>query len=676
MRQVGLQSGIVLLSTMLIGICPATLLAAQGPDFGRIASIEVTPAFLTMQVGESANLTARALDDDGNEVEAPILYISRSRRNVSVTDQGAVEAHRPGRYTIVVMVPGGDGQENRNGANPPVQFQVAVTIPLPPLDRIEVGGVPPTLYAGSLVRGRIEVYDTNGSFRPDAQPTFASSDANVIGVDRFGNLTPMAPGTATLRVSAEGVETELPLTVVENPAVSMELASDRESARTGDVIRFRATARDPQGREVDDLPAFYSIQTHPEFDNPAAPASGQIAPDGRFVAELPSQYTVVANAGGLFATATVDIEPRNIQKEIRVAGRAPVRDRHTSDLWVWEGTDGRDFAITGTWRAEGHAYVWDVTDPDNMRMVDRVQVDARTVNDVKVSEDGTLAVISREGASNRRNGIVLLDVSNPNEVVRVSEFDEGLTGGVHNAFIYDNHVYAVNNGRRYDIVNVAEPANPFREARFELDTRAHSIHDVWVEDGIAYSSNWRDGVVLVDVGNGIAGGRADRPVQFASYADPGGATHAAFPFRSESTGRFYVLMGDERFPNGMDPDGPTVAAGYIHVVDFTDSENPVEVARFEVPEAGSHNLWIEDDILYAAFYNGGLRVVDLSGELMGDLYKQGRQIASFHAKDPEGVVSNETMVWGAQPHKGLIYFSDFNSGLWAVELVDGDADED
>ena len=96
----------------------------------------------------------------------------------------------------------------------------------------------------------------------------------------------------------------------------------------------------------------------------------------------------------------------------------------------------------------------------------------------------------------------------------------------------------------------------------------------------------------------------------------------------------------------------------MHIVDFTDFRNPVEVARFEVPEAGSHNLWIEDDILYAAFYQGGLRVVDLSGELMGDLYRQGREIATFLPNDPDGFVKNETMVWGAQPYKGLIYVSD------------------
>ena len=33
-----------------------------------------------------------------------------------------------------------------------------------------------------------------------------------------------------------------------------------------------------------------------------------------------------------------------------------------------------------------------------------------------------------------------------------------MTGGVHNVFIYDNHVYAVNNGRKYDVINIEDPA--------------------------------------------------------------------------------------------------------------------------------------------------------------------------------------------------------------------------
>ena len=133
---------------------------------------------------------------------------------------------------------------------------------------------------------------------------------------------------------------------------------------------------------------------------------------------------------------------------------------------------------------------------------------------------------------------------------------------------------------------------------------------------------------------------------------------------------FYVVAGDEAFPYPrLSPDAPEKAAGWLHFVDFSDITQPKEVARYQVPEAGSHNYWIEGDILYAAFYNGGLRVVDLSGELMGDLYRQGREIALFLPSHPEGRIRNAAMVWGPQPHKGTIFLADHYSGLWAVRLA-------
>ena len=94
------------------------------------------------------------------------------------------------------------------------------------------------------------------------------------------------------------------------------------------------------------------------------------------------------------------------------------------------------------------------------------------------------------------------------------------------------------------------------------------------------------------------------------------------------------------------------------------------MARYQVPEAGTHNLWVEDDILYVGYYNGGLRVVDVSGDLRGDLYQQGREIAFFEPADPEGYKRNAPFVWGPQPFKGHIFLSDWNSGLWAIKLVD------
>ena len=116
--------------------------------------------------------------------------------------------------------------------------------------------------------------------------------------------------------------------------------------------------------------------------------------------------------------------------------------------------------------------------------------------------------------------------------------------------------------------------------------------------------------------------------------------------------------------------GPLEAEGYIHVFDVADLDNPVEVARYEVPDAGAHNVWVEDDRLYVGYYQGGLRVVDISGELRGDLYAQGREIAVLRTTDEQTMVPNWPMTWGAQIHKGHIYTSDLNSGLWIARLVE------
>ena len=73
-------------------------------------------------------------------------------------------------------------------------------------------------------------------------------------------------------------------------------------------------------------------------------------------------------------------------------------------------------------------------------------------------------------------------------------------------------------------------------------------------------------------------------------------------------------------------------------------------------------------------YTGGLRIVDLSGDLLGDLYKQGREIGYLLTGNPKGYIPNDTMVWGAQLYKGHVFYSDFNSGLGAAKVLDDKPD--
>lgn len=67
-----------------------------------------------------------------------------------------------------------------------------------------------------------------------------------------------------------------------------------------------------------------------------------------------------------------------------------------------------------------------------------MSVNARVINDVSTTADGRVGVLTREGASNRRNGIVFLDTSEPSHPRVVSEFTDTVTGGVHSAFV-DGH---------------------------------------------------------------------------------------------------------------------------------------------------------------------------------------------------------------------------------------------
>ena len=649
-----------LVAVSLAALAPAT--TAQDETEPTAQAIRVTPGSLTMEVGDTAQLTAEAVGADGEPVDVKVFFFSRNRRSVRVDSKGVVHALKPGEFTVVARTP------RRRGDR--VSVTIPVQVAFPPVTSVALVDPPQRLYAGVTRRLQTRVLDASGSEREDVTVALSVDDPERAAVDAFGNLTARSPGTAAVRVEAEGLVAHYAVRIEPNPVRGIDLDCAYATVRTGDVLRFEARALDGAGAPVADAPVHYSFEARPD-DDLAPAASGQIEQDGRFVAEQPGLYTIVATCGPASARKTVRIVPREVQQRIDLIGRGAVSDVHTSDLWVWEGVDGRDYAVTGTWGANGEAHFWDVTDPGDIQRISTVTVDARTVNDVKVSEDGRLCVISREGASNRRNGIVLIDVSDPRRPAVLSTFDEDLTGGVHNLFIWNDHVFALSAGRRYDVIDVSDPKSPHRVGSFELDTPGHSIHDVWVEDGIAYSSNWSDGVQIVDVGNGVAGGTPANPVKLGSYTYPSGWNHAAFPYRDAETGRFYVIAGDEAFPYGLNLDRePTYARGWIHFIDFTDMENPREVARYQVPEAGTHNFWVEGDLLYTAYYNGGLRVVDISGELMGDLYRQGREVAWYLPADPEGYIPNAPMVWGPQPHKGHVFFSDWNSGLWAVQLVD------
>lgn len=650
---------------------------AQAGD--PVVALEATPPNLAMQVGQEARVEIFGVTRSGARVAVQARLVGP--RSAVRIRQGAVSALAPGEYELAATyaAPG----------RSPLVVAVPVQIGWPAAREARVS-IPfgAQLPAGASVRAQVEVVQADGTRRPRPRAVWRSDAPGVAVVDRFGRVAGVAPGQAWIAASVDGVEGRAMLTVTPFEGRSLTIEDVPASARTGDVVRARAVVRDQRGEALAGVPVQWSHAYDAPEGAPAPPAAAQMQ-GGRFVADVPGVHTIVATAGPLGASASFEVTARDVVQRLEIEGHGRERRVRTTDFWVFEGRDGRDYALTGAKRSGGHGFVWDVTGPGIVK-TDSIQVDARSVNDMKVSPDARYATMTREGASDRRNGVVILDLADPAHPVVASEVSaHGLTGGVHNAFPTNTHVYALANGDKYVILDVTDLHNPRYVG--EYDHPDSRLHDVWVMDGLAYSAEWENGLVVVDVGDGRWGGSPENPVFVSSHPLPTGGTHAVFPYVSQSTGKHYVFVGDEIMnrrglpwegPGGgrgsyqlpYDPETgthgiPLATQGYVQIIDFSDPERPETVARYEVPEYGTHNIWVEDDKLYQAYYEGGLRIVDVSGELMGNLYTQGREIAVFKPFDPAGYIPNSPMTWSAMPHKGRVFFSDTNSGLWSARLL-------
>ncbi len=614
---------------LLAGIQP-------GPD-----RIDLDPSALILDAGEAVTVTATVRDADGAALaDAPVRWIAMTPEVAAVDQAGQVTAVSPGEARIAA----------RSGN---VMAFATVVVRALPVATLEAALPVAEMVTGSSAPVHVVARGPDGETVRAPALDYFSSDEAVATVDVLGRVHARGAGSAGITVSAGQARATVTVAVRDGDPGPVAVTPAAVEARTGDVVRFRAEG---------------SVPLYPEWSvsGPGAQIETEGA-EGVFVAERPGTYRITAMYGeGRAAVATAEVTTRIEEAELVKIGRGAAADHHSGDTWVFEGINGRDYAYVGTFMYDWMK-AWDVTDPSSPVLTDSVQLDARRINDVKIHRDNHIGIITREGASDRRNGIVILDLADPAHPTIISEYKRTVPGGVHNVWIEGDLVYAVHNGTRdIHIIDISDPAVPDEVGRWGLppsDTK--SLHDVIVQDGYAYLSYWDDGAVMLDVGAGTHGGTPTEPAFVSRFKYPIGNTHTAW-----RAGR-YLFVGDEIFPDDWDEDAPIEARGYIHVLDMEDPENPVEVAWYEVPEAGAHNIWVEGDRLYVGYYQAGLRVVDISGELRGDLYRQGREIAVLKTTDAETTVPNWGMTWGAQIHKGHIFTSDLNSGLWVVKLVEG-----
>lgn len=517
------------------------------------------------------------------------------------------------------------------------------------------------MLVGATVPHTARLRDAVGAEHREIRVQWTSSDPNVASVNQFGVMTAVRPGTVVMRATAGSLSAERRYVVEANPVKSLTLSITAEHVKTGDVVEVSAMAFDGNGYKVPNVPFLYTFTAAVEDS-----AVGQLAPaeldqKGRFVAQKAGDYQVIAVGPGLVAHRTIRVSNRELTESIRMVARVPAGGdgSQVTDIFAWRARDGRELALSCASGARTQVVSYEVTEA-GLRTLDTVAIDSPGVTHCVVDGERGLGVAVRSGGS--RSSITLLDVSNPRVMKPLGAVEDGL-GDISGIAIYNRYALAVSDAHRLDVVSLEDPARPRRVASLELAGDASAADkpaaEISVADGFAYVALGRQGMAIVDVGNGRFGGAPTKPVRVGGFHAPFASTHAAYGYRSR-TGKWYAFLSEDL---GHAPSAsPTGQAGFVRVVDISDPVHPEEVARYEVPETGVQDLWIDGERLYVAAQAGGVRVVDISADLKGNLYHQGREIARYVPANG-GLVPNVVAV---QPVPGGMLVADRPNGVWLL----------
>lgn len=373
-----------------------------------------------------------------------------------------------------------------------------------------------------------------------------------------------------------------------------------------------------------------------------------------------------------FPVDTTHIEA-TVPTALAVLGHGDVADRFTAEVWG-RGTT----AYTTTWGSRGvqtgnAIKIWDVSGNQPVLVDSVIVANAGTLGDVQVSDDSTLLVVAIEPRPT--GGLAIYSLANPRKPQLITRYSSPrLENGVHTAEI------ARVNGKLYAfcsidpanlvpaklvIVDLSVPSAPVETTVLTVGTPF--IHDVFVRNGLLLTAEWNDGLAIYDIGANH--GSIAAPELLGRVRTVGGQVHNVWWFNDPSTGsKRYAFVGEE----GPGAIGST-SVGDIHVVDMNDLAHPVEVAVYAVAGAGVHNLSMDESrgLLYAAYYNAGVKVLNVRGDLSAcsseqksidnrcDLAKMGR-LKAFANTSANGLA----YVWGVHFQAGALYASDMLTGLW------------
>lgn len=333
-----------------------------------------------------------------------------------------------------------------------------------------------------------------------------------------------------------------------------------------------------------------------------------------------------------------------------------------NDVWGWsDGETGPEYALMGL--NTGTAFV-DVSNPEDPVFLGRLptQTEPSFWRDIKVHKDHAFIVADAAGD----HGMQVFDLARLRGLAAPQTFEADAVyrefGSAHNLAINEEtgFAYAVGGDgceRGLHIMDLRVPTNPqFRACH--ADAPVHDVQCVvyrgpdaeYVDREICLSSN-EGHLAVVDVTDKTA----LRVVSSVIYPELG-LVHQGWL----TVDHRFFLLGDEF--DETDFGVPT----RMHVFDVSDLDGPEYLFPHELEtRATDHNLYVRGNLVFAANYTSGLRVLEI-----GDLANRELRQVAFFDTHPQGDEVHLEGAWSVYPFlpSGTLIVSDTQNGLFVLSL--------